>query len=223
MCHPALAPDGIVVPIQNGVESVAMIGEIFKREQIAAGSVLTNLSIDLPGVVKHVVQNRVIKIESNRNHSDALLKLCNAGGLEAELVTDVDQMLWRKFCRLATNSGISCLTRRPIAAVRDLSVVRNVMVQAIAESVAVGRALGVNLESGIESDILSGLDDLPAGSKSSMLLDLEAGKRLELHWLSGAVHRLAQEHRIVTPIHSTIYAALTPFAEGDSKLSKTNN
>ena len=50
--------------------------------------------------------------------------------------------------------------------------------------------------------------------KPSLLVDLEAGRRLEVPWLSGAVHRLGQSTGVATPIHSTIYAALRPFVEG---------
>jgi 2-dehydropantoate 2-reductase len=55
---------------------------------------------------------------------------------------------------------------------------------------------------------------MPAESKSSMLEDLERGRRLELPWLSGAVVRLGREVSVPTPIHQFIATVLKPFVNG---------
>ena len=60
------------------------------------------------------------------------------------------------------------------------------------------------------------LDGFPAGQKSSMLQDLEAGRKLELDWLSGTVCRLGRRHGVPTPVHDTLLAVLRPFARGGS-------
>ena len=41
---------------------------------------------------------------------------------------------------------------------------------------------------------------MPENMKSSMLQDLEAGKRLELDWLTGAIVRLGRERGVATPL-----------------------
>ena len=58
---------------------------------------------------------------------------------------------------------------------------------------------------------------LPDAMKSSMLMDLERGNRLELEWLSGAVCRLGREAGVDTPVHRVVLAALTPFAGGGQR------
>jgi 2-dehydropantoate 2-reductase len=56
--------------------------------------------------------------------------------------------------------------------------------------------------------------------KSSMLMDLERGNRLELEWLSGAVCRLGDETGVETPVHCVVRAALAPFADGQPESSR---
>jgi 2-dehydropantoate 2-reductase len=56
--------------------------------------------------------------------------------------------------------------------------------------------------------------NFPATAKSSMLEDLERGRRLELPWLSGAVVRLGKEVSVAAPTHQFITTVLTPFANG---------
>ena len=50
--------------------------------------------------------------------------------------------------------------------------------------------------------------------KSSMLVDLEAGRPLELPWLSGRVLDLARAHGIDTPATRAVVAALAPHVNG---------
>jgi 2-dehydropantoate 2-reductase len=50
--------------------------------------------------------------------------------------------------------------------------------------------------------------------KSSMLQDLEAGRRLELAWLSGAITRMGRDIGIATPTHALITTALKLHADG---------
>ena len=47
-----------------------------------------------------------------------------------------------------------------------------------------------------------------------MLQDLEAGRRLELDWLTGAVVRLGEEAGVATPASREVYEALAPFRLG---------
>jgi 2-dehydropantoate 2-reductase len=58
------------------------------------------------------------------------------------------------------------------------------------------------------------VEELPYHAKSSMLEDLERGRRLELPWLSGAVVRLGREAGVPTPIHAFIATVLKPHAQG---------
>ena len=66
----------------------------------------------------------------------------------------------------------------------------------------------------LEKQLGASFAKLPFSIKSSMLEDLEHGKRLELNDLSGAVVRLGRELGIATPVHAVIHAALQPFVMG---------
>jgi 2-dehydropantoate 2-reductase len=55
---------------------------------------------------------------------------------------------------------------------------------------------------------------MPPAAKSSMLEDLERGRRLELPWLSGAVVRLGRAAGVATPVHAFVETALAPFVDG---------
>jgi 2-dehydropantoate 2-reductase len=122
--------------------------------------------------------------------------------------------LWTKFVRLATWSGMTTVTRSPMGVVRDNPGTYAMMMAAIDEVIAVGRAKGVNFPADLMEGTLKLIRNFPAASKSSMLEDIERGRRLELPWLSGAVVRLGKEVGVPTPIHQFITTVLTPFVNG---------
>ena len=91
---------------------------------------------------------------------------------------------------------------------------RWMLAEAIGEAVRVARGLGVTLPDEIQSRTLEFIDNNPPDGKSSQLVDLERGRRLELDGLSGAIIRLGEQTGVPTPVHRTVYAALKPFIDG---------
>ena len=84
----------------------------------------------------------------------------------------------------------------------------------MSEATAVGRAIGVDLPDDFADTRLDFADGLPVDMTSSMHHDFEAGNKLELPWLAGAIVRLGRKAGIATPVCQTVYAALLPKAGG---------
>jgi 2-dehydropantoate 2-reductase len=60
------------------------------------------------------------------------------------------------------------------------------------------------------------IDAIPGSMRSSLLIDLQQGKRIEVEALQGAVVRRAQQLGVPTPIVSTLYAVLKLHAAGSA-------
>jgi 2-dehydropantoate 2-reductase len=84
----------------------------------------------------------------------------------------------------------------------------------IDEALAVGRARGIAFPGGLADETRQMAQNLPSESKSSMLEDLERGRRLELPWLSGAVTRMGEQSGVATPTHRFVTAILSPHQNG---------
>jgi 2-dehydropantoate 2-reductase len=87
------------------------------------------------------------------------------------------------------------------------------------ETMAVAHAKGISLPARILDDMSATFQALPPQAKSSMLDDLERGRRLELPWLSGSVVRLGEEVGVLTPTHRFITTVLMPYAAGSRSAS----
>ena len=137
-------------------------------------------------------------------------------GIAAETPADMRAALWEKFAVVCATGGVMALTRLPAGPVRSYPATRAFFHAAIAEAVAVGRAVGVALpEPDTFADgFLAQEGRYPPWAKSSMLTDLEAGRRLELDAITGTTVRLGRVHGVPTPANTAIYAALQPYADG---------
>jgi 2-dehydropantoate 2-reductase len=88
------------------------------------------------------------------------------------------------------------------------------VMQAITEAVAVAHARGVPLPDSTAAEYVQFIDNATPNLKSSMLVDLENGRRLELEMLNGAVSRMGKESAVPTPVNDFIYACLKPYVNG---------
>ena len=218
MCKPMVGPDTLVVPFQNGVGSMAVLSERLGAEHVAGGVAHIAAVIGGPGLIKHTGTMARLTIGerdgSTTPRIEALKSAFEDGGFDHAVSSDITRALWDKFIFLSSLSGLTSLCRQPVGPIRENPDARALFEAAIFETTAVGRAEGVNLKDGTEAKTISFLDGLPPVMKASMLHDLEAGRKLELPWLSGEVVRLGKKHGILTPVHAAVLGALTFYADG---------
>jgi len=217
MLGPLIGPDTVVVTLQNGVESVGMLASAVGREHVAGGVAHIFAVIDEPGVIRHTALDLVIVGELDGRTTprlQALHELSSQAGFECRVSEQIETDLWLKFVRLAAFSGMTTVTRSALGVLRDDPDLFAMLQAAIMEGMAVAHARGIRLPQSALADMLAHVAGMPPQTKSSMLYDLEHGKRLELPWLSGAVLRIGHELNVETPIHRFITTVLSPFVQG---------
>jgi 2-dehydropantoate 2-reductase len=214
---PLLGPGTIVLPFQNGVDTVDLLTRVVGREHAGGGVAYVAAVITEPGVIRHTAMDHLIFGELDGSRSarlERLLEACRPAGFQATLSEHIDIDIWSKFVRLSTFSGMTGITRCPIGPLRDDPDLLAMLQAACMESLAVARGRGVPLPATVFDEVMTMMQGLPAQAKSSMLEDLERGRPLELPWLSGAVVRIGREVGVDTPTHRFIATALKPHVNG---------
>jgi len=216
--RPLVSGGGVVIPFQNGVESIERIGAVLGRERVMGGAAYIAARIGEPGEIVQtgtMARLRFGAVESSqRAAAQAFHAACVKAGIEAELTEDIERVLWEKFVQLVALSGTTTVSRSRIGVVRADPDLRWLLEAAMRETWQVGRKRGVALADDLVAASLKWADALPAEMTSSMHGDLDAGGRLEAPWLAGAVARMAREAGLEAPANRAIYAALKPFVEG---------
>ena len=220
--RPMLSAESCVVPIQNGVSVTDTLSGLLGAEHVLGAVTQISASIEAPGVIRHHGDfARLIFGElggepggGSSARVERLEASCQAAGIEARVSPDIAVDIWQKFVFLAAMAGATAFYRVPIGEIRDDPECRARLEALLRETAAVGRAKGVRLPEGLEEGSLGFLDNLPPAMKSSMQLDLERGRRLELEWLNGEVVRLGAELGVPTPETAAVFEALKPYALG---------
>jgi 2-dehydropantoate 2-reductase len=175
--------------------------------------------VEEPGEIRHPARQARFVIGSLAGPPDRAVAAfggaLSAAGVEVAISERIERELWQKFVLLAPWSGVSAVTRGSFAVVRGNDATRAMLSDAVREAVAVAAAKGVGLPADCaERTIRFLLHQAPTETKASQTHDLEAGRRLELPWLSGAVVRMGQELGVPTPTHRFVCAALAPYVGG---------
>jgi 2-dehydropantoate 2-reductase len=219
--RPLVGPGTMVVPVQNGVTAHEELAAVLGREAVVGGLVFMSSFVVEPGVAVHKSQVHGLYFgELDGRLSPRVEAFRDAGvaaGYDARASTDIQLELWNKYILLCGFSAVSTLSRQPIGPILADPDLRATLVQATQEVADVARAKGVAVAADVVDKCIAFCGNFKADSKASMLEDLEAGKPLELAWLSGTLVRLGAEAGVPTPFHRIANALLKPMAGGRPK------
>jgi 2-dehydropantoate 2-reductase len=210
--------DTAIVSFQNGVQKDDILRRYVPSRSVVGGVCYIAASVAEPGIINHTgTMQRLVFGEYDgaiSSRLEAFRAACRKGGIDAEISDSIERMIWEKFVFLVGLSGTTSLFRTTIGPIREDPEKRAVLLEAMREVVAVGRAKRVDLPTDYAEDRLAFCDTLPAAMPSSMSVDLEHGHRLELPWLSGGVLDLGVTLNVPTPVNKRIVEALAPYVHG---------
>jgi len=216
--RPIVGPKTAVIPLQNGVDAHERLIPVLGREAVMGGTAFVTGSIVAPGVVRQTgAYQRMTFGELDGTISPRgkrLAELCAAAGFEGILSPDVLVPLWDKFTMLVPLANVNALTRAPLGKYRADPDSWSLVEGSVHETVAVGRAEGVNLAPDAADKAIALIRSMPDHHMTSMGNDLLRGNRLELPWFAGKVVELGRKHGVATPVNSLVYAALKLYANG---------
>ncbi|MEO1248521.1 MAG: 2-dehydropantoate 2-reductase [Pseudomonadota bacterium] len=215
--RPMVGEQTVVVTLQNGIDAKDIIGRYVDKARIAAGIVYLAAYIKEPGVITNPGGAHRIVMDRLAGHPtlEALFKAGErATAIDLIPTDDGEHTVWGKFIALVAFAGATSIARLPIGAVYENPDLLAFMRQLLDENIAVARARGLDFDSDHADKTIELFRAQPYEQKSSMLVDLESGKPLELAWLSGRVHELGKELGIPTPGNSAVWAALSSYKDG---------
>jgi 2-dehydropantoate 2-reductase len=210
-----LRPDGVVLPLQNGVEAAEQLARVVGRERVVAGLCRIVAFVAEPGVVRHAGVEPRIEIGEldgppGRGVARVVEAFAGARGVSVAVAEDIRKALWEKFLFIAPVSGVGAVSRQAVGGWRDVPETRALLLQAMEEVAALARARGVALDEGCVARTLAYVDSLPADATTSMQRDVAERRPSELDSQVGAVVRLGGDAGVQTPASAFLHAALLP-------------
>ena len=217
---PLLGPDTIVLTAMNGVpwwffdgfggpcagrrltsvDPEGSIAAAVPTSRVLGAVVHMSCSAPEPGLVRHHRGSGLIIGEPGNRDSarlNDLVAVFKAAGLDATASTEIQKEIWYKLWGNLTVNPISALTGATADLILDDDLVRGFCHAAMLEAQRIGALIGCPIDQSPQdrSEITRKL----GAFKSSMLQDAEAGRKLELDALVGAVREIGQAVDVATP------------------------
>jgi 2-dehydropantoate 2-reductase len=228
LLEPLLGPQSAVIAAQNGIpwwyfqghggpfdgrrlESVDPGGAVsatIPAERAIGCVVYPAAELAAPGVVRHIEGNRLSIGEPDRSDSERCRRVgeaMTAGGLKCRITKDLRGEIWVKLLGNATFNPLSALTGATMAELCAFAPTRALLADMMGEVAAVAEAVGYPPRISIERRLEAA--ESVGDHKTSMLQDLEAGKRLELEVLVEAVLEIGALLDLDLPRLRTVHAA----------------
>src|ERR1700722_4137977 len=196
----------------TGLESVdpgGVIAASISPDHNVGCVVFCSTEIVEPGLIRHVEGTRFTLGEPDGSDSQrirAISAAFAAGGLRAPAESRLRDQIWLKLVGNVAFNPITALTGAPLG---QLGTPREI--RALGRPVSGGGAggaarLGITFPVSLDRRLAAGL--AVGNHKTSMLQDLEAGKRLELDCMTGAIVELAGHLGVDVPHMSAVHACV---------------
>ena len=215
---PLIGKSTAILPLLNGMEHIDALVSAFGKEHVIGGLCRISSFIESAGHIRHMGIQPIISFgeldNTKTKRIDAIYRIFSGmKNITAEIPADINIAMWEKFILISSTSGVGSISRMPINQCRDIPEFRNMLIQAMNETVNVARACGVMLAKDLVDGIMKRIDATPTGMLTSMQKDIMEGSPSELDNQIGAVIRMGKAVNVQTPIHEKIYAELLPLEQ----------
>ena len=200
-----------IVLLMNGVEIEKPIANAFPDNEIISGLAFVCVNREAPGLVHHLDYGRLVigRFPQGLSQKTRLLaRLFDRAGIPCEENEDIVKARWQKLIWNAPFNPVSVLgggldTSEMLKTDEMTALVRNIMEEISRIAEATGHKLPVSV---IEKNISDTYTMKPY--KTSMLIDYEAKRPMEVEAILGNALRVAKEKSLNVPHLQTLYALL---------------
>lgn len=191
------AEPGIVVPLLNGVDHVAVLRARFGADRVVPATIAVGADRLAEGHFRQGSAVRLNLAEAGKPLlEDVLRRLQDRFGFVCGFIPNEQTLLWTKLSFLAPFALVTAASGLDKGGLLADPGWRSDFHAAVEETLAVARAEGAEVRPSHIDDILAGSPD---SMRSSMAKDLVAGRPVEVDGIAGPILRGGENHNIPVP------------------------
>jgi 2-dehydropantoate 2-reductase len=171
-----------------------------------------------PGLISHNQGRRLIIGEPggrNTARTKRIAEALTAAGFEVVVSDRIEKDFWVKLIGNVSFNPVSALTVSTADRLIENPEVKAYMVEVMREVLAIGRAVGVDAD--IDPEARIDMARALGKFKTSMLQDLEAGKRLEIDGLLAGTLEIARKAGVAAPYTQSLYGLISARASASGQ------
>jgi 2-dehydropantoate 2-reductase len=198
---------GIIVPLLNGVEHVAVLRARFGNDRVVPATIAVEAERSAPG---RFVQRSPVRLNVAAS-GEPVLKNTIAGlqglGFLCRFIASEPTLLWSKLCFLEPFALVTSASGKNLGEILGDTQWRDKFESAIREACAVARKEGAQLDAEKGTAAYAAY---PASMRASMAKDMAAGRKLELDAIAGPIVRGGARYGVPTPVTESLVATIEP-------------
>jgi 2-dehydropantoate 2-reductase len=204
-----VGPDTLIISVMNGIDSEEQIGAVYGMDKVLYCVVLGIDALRQENRVLYTTQGTLYFGEATNPFPIERVKLLgeflDKAGIVHETPADMKRVLWRKFMINCGINQTSAVLGAPYAVFQRPGQAREMMEAAMREVIQLAQKAGVDLS----ADDIRGFEPIlaqlnPQG-KTSMLQDVDAGRKTEVEMFAGRVIALGRQYDVPVPINRMLF------------------
>jgi len=211
---PLLAPNAIVVSMQNGVDNADQLRDAAGIDAVSS-VVYIGAFVPEPGIIKHGGRGDLV-IGPRNARTEKISALFERAQVPCRISDNIEGELWTKLTWNCALNAISALGHARYGEIAASTEAKKIVANLVTEFLAVARAAKIHLpDFKNPDDAINGAYKVAENLStvfSSTAQDLQRGKRTEIDSLNGYIARRGAELNIPTPVNQAL-ATLVRLAE----------
>lgn len=191
--------DTLILSLLNGVTSEKFIAERYGAEKIVYSYFIGHSAVR-DG--RNITQDGVNTIVMGANAR--IQKYFDKVGINYEIPDDIIRSMWLKFMLNVSSNQTTALMRLTFGDMLNNKKCMEFVVNVMKEVQTIALAEGVQNTETMIDDALEALNMMCPEGKTSMLQDVEAGRKTEVDMFAGVMIELGKKHNIPTPYNKVL-------------------
>lgn len=209
MMKKRVGPDTIIMSLMNGIDSEEIIGGTYGMDKLLYSScvgidaVREGNDIRYTSFGKLYFGERSNKVLTDRVQS--VKALFDESDIPYLIPEDMLRALWWKYMINIGVNQVSAVLGANYGVFRSVKEARELLDAAMREVIDVSAKIGVSFGEEDMAEVHRVLGTLSPEGKTSMLQDMEAGRKTEVEMLSGTLGELGRKYGVPTPVNDTLF------------------
>ena len=200
-----IGPETTILSVMNGIDSEERLGAVYGMDKVLYGLALGIDAVREENAITYENQGRILFGERhNAELTDRVQRIRNLfdrAGIAHVIPTDMIRSLWFKYMINVGANQVSAVLGANYGTLRSSSQARDLMDRAMREVIKVAAAREVSLTEEDIGEWYRVLGTLNPAGRTSMLQDVEAGRKTEVEMLAGTLIELGKRHGVPTPVN----------------------
>lgn len=201
--------DTIILSLLNGITSEELIAKKYGSKHIIHSYFVghsamrngNNITFDGKGDIVFGVLNPKI---TDKNDEILLKNYFDKIGISYKIPDDIQRSLWLKFMLNVSSNQVSAILRKTFGQMQKSKKIRKLLENIMLEVVEIAKVRDVENTEALIEDAFKVFDTMIPEGKTSMLQDIESGRKTEVEMFAGTIIKLGEKYNVPTPYNKII-------------------